>query len=315
MKNTPIFSVIMPLFNKRLYVKRAIESVQQQTFTNWELIVVDDGSTDGSLEVIPKDDPRIRLFTQENKGPGAARNKGIMMASGDFITFLDADDYYYPRKLETEMDLLWKEQKAEWMISVFGYKSGNELRVHYVRDINGREIKGKPNVFNDALKQLTVSGWHIDGLCIKKKLLEDIGGFNESMKCYEIAELMIRCALKQPEVIIYPQPLYCVVDISNSAFKASPHRIEGERQKGESFYKLSKDYPQYSNQLIFKSQKALFSYVALLILIGKNSEARRYLINNFPYPRCKKWWKMLFGSYMPRWLIQQILSTNKSEWQ
>ncbi|MGQ9608978.1 MAG: glycosyltransferase family 2 protein [bacterium] len=315
MENIPVFSVIMPLYNKRPYVKRAIESVQRQTFTNWELIIVDDGSTDSSTDEIPQGDSRIRIFCQENKGPAAARNKGIMMASGDFITFLDADDYYYTQKLEIEMSLLWKEQKAEWMISAFEYESGNELRIRYVKDINSREIKGQPYIFNNALKQLTVAGWHVDGLCIRKKLLEDVGGFNENMRCYEITEFMIRCALKQPEVIIYPQPLYRVVDVSNSAFKMSPHRIEGERQKGESFYKLSKDYPQYSNQLIFKSQKALFSYVALLILFGKNSEARRYLINNFPYPRCKKWWKMLIGSYMPRWLIQRILSTNKSEWQ
>lgn len=312
---TPLVSVIMPLYNKRPYVKRAVESVQQQVFTNWELIIIDDGSTDGSPDEIPRNDPRIRLCNQDNKGPAAARNKGITMASGEFITFLDADDYYYPRKLETEMGLLWKEQKAEWMISAFEYESRNELRMHYVRDINGREIKGYPCVFNDALKQLTVAGWPIDGLCIKKTLLEDVGGFNERMKCYEITELMIRCALKQPKVIIHPQPLYCVIDVSNSAFKMSPHRIEGERQKGESFHKLSKDYPQYSNQLIFKSQKALFSYVAQLILFGKNSEARRYLTNNFPYPWCKKWWKMLIGSYMPRWLIQRILSTNNSEWQ
>lgn len=304
---TPLVSVIMPLYNKRPYVKRAIESVQQQTFTNWELIIVDDGSTDSSTDEIPQGDSRIRLFCQENKGPAAARNKGIMMASGDFITFLDADDYYYTQKLEIEMSLLWKEQKAEWMISAFEYESGNDLRIRYVKDINSREIKGQLYVFNNALKQLTVAGWPVDGLCIRKKLLEDVGGFNENMRCYEITEFMIRCALKQPKVIIYPQPLYRVVDVSNSAFKMSPHRIEGERQKGESFYKLSKDYPQYSNQLIFKSQKALFSYVAQLMLLGNNSEARKYLNSNFPYPRCKKWWKMWIGSWMPNWVLQRIL--------
>lgn len=306
----PLVSIVMPIYNKRPYVMRAIESVIQQTYTNWELIVVNDGSTDGASEVIPKDDPRIRLFTQKNKGPSTARNKGIKMASGDFITFLDADDYYYPRKLETEMDLLWKQQKAEWMISAFEYDSRDELRMCYVRDINGREIKGQPCVFTDALKQLVVAGWPINGLCIKKTLLEDIGGFNDRMKCYEITELMIRCALKQPKVLINPQPQYCVMDVPNSAFKISTHRIEGEKEMGESLYKLSKTYHEYSEYLISKSQKVLFSYVASMILAGRSYDARIYLTKNFPYSRCKKWWKMLIATYIPNWVIK-FLSKNK----
>jgi glycosyltransferase involved in cell wall biosynthesis len=301
----------MPLYNKRSYVKRAIDSVCQQTFTNWELIVVDDGSTDGSSDEIPQNDSRILLFRQENKGPGASRNRGIKVASGEFITFLDADDYYYPQKLETEMTLLWKEQKAEWMISAFEYESGNELRMRYVKDINGREIKGQPYVFNNALKQLTVAGWHINGLCIKKKLLEDVGGFNESMKCYEITELMIRCALKQPIVIIYPRTLYRVIDAPDSAFKMACDNIEGIRQIGESLYKLSNEYPEFAEHLTAKSRRALFSYVAMLILDGRNAEARRYLIKNFSYSRDRKWWKMWIGSWMPNWLLQQLMHIGK----
>ena len=92
METLPIISVIMPLYNKRHYVKRAIESIQKQTLTDWELIIVDDGSTDGSTDEVPQNDSRIQMIHQENKGPGAARNRGIRMASGKFITFIDADN-------------------------------------------------------------------------------------------------------------------------------------------------------------------------------------------------------------------------------
>ena len=83
----------MPLYNKRAYVRRAIESIQKQTFCNWELIIIDDGSIDGSSEEIPKSDKRIRLYHPNNSGPSAARNKGIREAKGHFVTFLDADDF------------------------------------------------------------------------------------------------------------------------------------------------------------------------------------------------------------------------------
>jgi glycosyltransferase involved in cell wall biosynthesis len=307
---SPLISVIMPLYNKRHFIKRAIESIQKQTFANWELIIVDDGSTDGSSEMIPKDDPRIKLFIQENKGPGAARNNGVKIASGDFITFLDADDYYYPFKLETEMNLLWKEQKAEWMMSAFEYEKSGRIEKKYIKDIEGNEIKGEPRIFDNALKQLLVAGWHINGLCIKKRLLEDVGGFNESMKCYEITELMIRCALKQPFVVIYNNALYRVVDVDNSAFKIYDNLIEGRRQMGESLYILSKDNPEYSDLLMSRSQNALYSYVAMLILKGEGYKARRYLIRNFMHKRDKKWCKMWIGSFLPIWLLKKILDTN-----
>ncbi len=300
----------MPLYNKRPYVKLAIESIQQQTFTNWELIVVDDGSIDGSFEEIPKNHSKIRMFRQENKGPSAARNKAIEMASGEFVTFIDADDYYYPQKLEIEMDLLWKEKKAEWMISAFECELKNELTLQHIKDINGNEIKSGLIVFDNALKQLTVAGWHIDGLSIKKSLLNSLGGFCEDMRYGEITELMIRCALIQPKVVICHIPLYRVIDVPNSASKVSSHRNEASRQMGESLYKLSKDYPEFSNILIPHSRESLISYASVLILAGKGKEARSFLINDFPYSHNKRWWKMWIGSWMPTWMLRHIVRTS-----
>ena len=310
MDNIPLVSIIMPLYNKRPYVRRAIESIQKQSYTNWELIIVDDGSTDGSSAEIPGDEPRIRLFQQENKGPGAARNKGIGMASGELVTFIDADDYYYPQKLEEEMDLLWKRQEAEWMISAFECELKNELRLQHIKDINDNEIKSGLIVFDNALKQLTVAGWHIDGLCIKKSLLNRVGGFREDMRYLEITELIIRCASMQPKVLIYQIPLYRVVDVPNSASKVSSHRNEAARQMGESLYEMSKFYPEFSNILIPRSRESLISYAAILILTGKGKEARNFLINDFPYSYNKRWWKMWIGSWIPTWMLRRLVKTD-----
>lgn len=100
-------SVVIPLYNKASYVQRALDSIAHQTFSDFELIVVDDGSTDdGGRIVASHPDPRFRLITQTNAGPGPARNRGIAEARGDFIAFLDADDEWLPDYLEESVRLL-----------------------------------------------------------------------------------------------------------------------------------------------------------------------------------------------------------------
>ena len=94
---TPTFSVVVPLYNKERHVRRSIDSVLAQTFTDWELIVVDDGSTDSGPEIVQSySDLRIRLIHQDNSGVSAARNRGIAAARGPWITFLDSDDEWLP---------------------------------------------------------------------------------------------------------------------------------------------------------------------------------------------------------------------------
>ena len=106
-KINPLVSVIMPLYNAEKYVGEAIESVINQTYTNWELIIVNDGSTDNSLGVALKyQSEKIKVFTQENKGASAARNYGLREAKGDYIQFLDADDVISANKLEEQLMVL-----------------------------------------------------------------------------------------------------------------------------------------------------------------------------------------------------------------
>ena len=89
-KETIKFSIVMPVFNSGNTLSKSIDSIKAQSYTNWELIVIDDGSNDNSYEILKlfaSSDSRIRIFQQENKGPGAARNKGIEYCIGDYSTF------------------------------------------------------------------------------------------------------------------------------------------------------------------------------------------------------------------------------------
>ncbi len=98
----PKISVILPAYNSQDYIEKSIESVFAQTFTDFELIIVDDGSTDGTSDIINSlSDDRIKIISQSNQGPGAARNNALRVVSGEYVMFLDSDDWFCPDALET----------------------------------------------------------------------------------------------------------------------------------------------------------------------------------------------------------------------
>ncbi len=107
MEAHPIFSIILPTYNRAILLSKAIESVLYQTYENWELIIIDDGSTDNTSEIAASfSDGRIKYFYQENMERSAARNNGIRMAIGDYICFLDSDDFYLTNHLEVIYNVL-----------------------------------------------------------------------------------------------------------------------------------------------------------------------------------------------------------------
>ncbi len=116
----PLVTAVIPLYNKRNFVVRAVESVLAQSYGNLELIIVDDGSTDGSLTALESvRDPRLRVLTQPNRGPGAARNLGWRSGSGPLVAFLDADDLWNPDFLAWSVERL--NGDAQIAASVSGY--------------------------------------------------------------------------------------------------------------------------------------------------------------------------------------------------
>ena len=107
--NDPLVSIIMPVYNGEKYIKEAIDSVINQTYKNWELIIVNDGSKDNTERIVKSyDDKRIKYFYQENKGVSAARNRALEVAKGKYITFLDSDDYLPPNSIKAREEYLEK---------------------------------------------------------------------------------------------------------------------------------------------------------------------------------------------------------------
>lgn len=178
-----LISIIIPTFNRIDFLKKAIASVQKQTYKNYELIIVDDGSTDKTSEFL-ETLCDIKIITQENTGVAAARNAGIKIASGEYIAFLDSDDIWLEHKLKTQVEWLESNPSIKWVHS-------NEL---WFRD--GQEVKqlkkhqkGGADQFLQCIKECVISP---STVVIHKDLLAQVGGFDEEMVVCEDYDLWLK---------------------------------------------------------------------------------------------------------------------------
>jgi glycosyltransferase involved in cell wall biosynthesis len=198
--SNPLVTVVIPTYNRVALVQQAIASVIAQTYRNWELIIVDDGSDDGTPgAIIAMNDPRIKLFTMSHVGNIALlRNKGVEEGSGEWLAFLDSDDIWIPRKLEIQLFFLLQEGKR------WGY-GGSELMNDDMRAIPNKAGQYRPIsgwIIKDVLT--TEASVHIGTLMIERTLFEEVGGFNPDAKLIyrEDYELVLRLALKSEAVAV-----------------------------------------------------------------------------------------------------------------
>ncbi|WP_438347158.1 glycosyltransferase [Paenibacillus sp. FA6] len=136
MRERPFFSVIIPTYNREKFIGRAIKSVLQQTCTDYELIVVDDGSTDQTSKIVKSFGERVRYVYKKNGGPSAGRNKGITLAKGKYIAFLDSDDLYLPVKLQKNKEFLETHPECHFLYSWY-YSVRRGRRKQLISNIKG----------------------------------------------------------------------------------------------------------------------------------------------------------------------------------
>lgn len=200
---TPRVSVIVPLYNKGAFVRRALDSIAAQTFADFEAIVVDDGSTDGGARVVAGyADARFRLVAQRNAGPGAARNRGAREAAGEFLAFLDADDEWLPGYLEEGVRLLEKfsPDAAAATCGYFEHPPGaSREQMWRARGI----ADGLQRVGPDTSPELVVSMLAYMSPCSTVARADAVrrhGGFYERDRCLygEDAHLWLKVLLNEP---------------------------------------------------------------------------------------------------------------------
>lgn len=189
-----LISVIIPTYNRENFILESVESVLNQTFQDFELIVVDDGSTDSTVKKLQPFFSKIIYIKQPQKGPSAARNTGVRVSVGAWICFLDSDDLWMPKKLEKQIEFL---------------RSNSEAKICYTEEIwyrQGRRV-------NPAQKHRKFSGWIYEKmlpLCIispssvmlHRSIFEDVGLFDESLPACEDYDLWLRIGTKYPVYLL-----------------------------------------------------------------------------------------------------------------
>jgi glycosyltransferase involved in cell wall biosynthesis len=275
------FSIVIPLYNKARFIERAIHSVLRQTVQDFEILVVDDVSTDNSIEVVRSiKDSRIRLIQQEtNRGVSAARNRGIAEAKYEWVAFLDADDEWKPKYLQTIQYLQDKYPGCGAYATAYEYHFEGS-------SVTYPDIKGMPKdwegVFEDYFKTASRSTpICTDGIVVSRKILLDTGGFQEGISQGEDLLMWALIALQHPiaykntPLTIYQQSIPGRLTTSSSELPGKAVQILLSKfERGE----IPEQYRDSLLDYLFR--RIIIGARKLILFQNKGEEARQYLSQN-----------------------------------
>ena len=296
-------SVVIPLYNKGPYVKRALLSVLAQTFPDFEVIVVDDGSTDESMQIVKNiHDFRVKLIQQENAGVSAARNRGIQEAKADLIAFLDADDEWAPDYLKTIINLQKRFPEAGAYATAYKIHSRGKVHIPKHANIPPPPWEGLiPNYFKSARRSCPV--W-TSAVVIPRRVFPLVGYFPVGMRRGQDRAMWFKVALKYKIAFShYPGAIYHL-DTEKKINIYSPSGLTwgevliqtyiNEINKQEIPENLSADVKEY---ISWAQIHVAYGY----LLRGKPGKSREILLNTRPknIGGCfrKYWW--FFWSVVP----------------
>ncbi|TBN05625.1 glycosyltransferase family 2 protein [Hyunsoonleella flava] len=214
----PFFSVVIPLYNKEEQIENTLKNVLNQSFSDFEVIIVNDGSTDKSLQTAASvSDSRIQIYSQKNAGASSARNLGITKSSSKYIALLDADDTWYPNHLEEHHKSIIRFTDGDLFCNAYALKLSAS---HIENATYNIETKNEPHIITDYFKASTIHpiGW-TSALVIKKSAFDAIGGFNDTIISGQDLDLLIRFGLKK--TVVFNPTITCYYDktVQNSLSK------------------------------------------------------------------------------------------------
>lgn len=261
-----------------------LNSLAVQSFHNWEAIIINDGSTDDTQKIAEEfcaKDSRFCLVNQPNGGLSAARNAGIIKATGNRLIFLDADDFFYPDCLQTVAQQ--SVGAGDHFLIQYGYSYINEEGTEILRNVI-------PNNISSLLpKVLTAVPGPCHTICISKKLIETIGYFDESLNSLEDWDYWIRAAKAGAELKIIPKPLayyrYVKNSMSRNAFVMFKAFKQVTLRAGKKDERITIDIPsnkEYDVQTEMMLKKMLIRILGVSIMQGKVMESVRFFKEETP---------------------------------
>lgn len=250
--DNPLISVIIPVYNGSNYLQEAIESVLHQTYKNYEIIIIDDGSTDNTWDIIGSYGDLIRGFHKENGGVASALNYGIQVMKGDWFAWLSHDDLWVPEKLEVQISYHITNENVMGSFTNFS-----------VIDEKGTLLFNSicPQIINPcSLRKLFLTNYIAgDTVLLHKKILSDIGRFNENLRVTQDYDMWLRI-LQKYDLGVIPESLTKIRYHSNQDGRISSQYLDGELRQ-----LLIRNYEKFDKNRLFAdissvNEKKIISY-------------------------------------------------------
>ncbi|MDH5436731.1 MAG: glycosyltransferase, partial [Gammaproteobacteria bacterium] len=230
----PTISVVIAVFNGAKTVKRAIESVLSQTYSALEIIVVDDGSTDNTAEIVKSFSEPVKYFYQDNAGVSVARNNGVGQAQGEWIAFLDADDWYYPDRLRWHAEWIEEDDNLDFLTGDFDYVTPDGSRIRRCMENTNA---GKVLLRYAAEDRMIMEGELIGDfiaqhfgdthtLTVRKETFQRLGGYPVDVHICEDVNFLIRLSAMSRRVGVYCEPMAAYMVHKDSATRTNALRAQ-----------------------------------------------------------------------------------------
>ena len=231
----PTVSVIIAVYNGEKTIKRAIDSILQQTWPVNEIIIIDDGSTDNTRQVLADYKDKITTLHQQNAGVSVARNKGVEQAKSDWICFLDADDWYYPDRIKWHMEMIQQNPKLDFLTGDFDYidENGNILRQSMQSTKCGSQLLQLAGDKSSVIMQGDLIGEFVEQhfgdthtLTLKRADFLKLGGYPQGVPVCEDVNFLIRLCAVSRYIGVKTLPMAAYFIHSNSATRSDPLRAQ-----------------------------------------------------------------------------------------
>lgn len=296
----PSVSVVIPAYNAEQFVGQALDSVLNQTFQDFEVLVVDDGSSDRTAELVTARYPRVQFVSQRNGGASSARNRGVEMATGEFVAFLDADDEWHPEKLQAQVALMRRYPDAVLGRTVFIEEPLDNASSLFS---GGRTEPGLPDHYlvRDLAQSFLDPYFATSAVLVRRSAFQKVGGFDTGLKIAEDVDLYLRILAEAPLIPVVAKPALHKRFVPGSLGEDSE---AGYVKLLEVYHRFLKDWPQAEKVLgravIDKGLAVLWArYAGSQFRNGKRPQAIRSALKSIRISPSMLGLRVLFRAVRP----------------
>ncbi len=303
-------SVIIPTYNVCKFIDKTLDSVLTQTYSDFEVIVVDDGSTDQTVSIIKqycgKHPEKIRLILKENSGPGSARNVGIRAAAGEYIAFIDADDLWLPQKLEKQI-AYFKTQSSEVGLVYTDARKFDDDGI-WVLPEKYRRKRSEGWIYKELLKRNMIPN---QSVIARKKCFDDVGLFDESLELIEDHDMWLRIAMKY-KIVFLDEVLSLYREQSQGRSKKVETTIKRSNGVIEKHLKMAEGNSELEDLLKNILSHRLYSLGYFYLRGGHMKDARKIFKRSYSIRFQLKTYFMKIATFVPFYILDVFNNTLKS---